>query len=397
MARKPKEALVLSAKTAKSLSLSIAGDKVAVGIDHGGTNPRVGFFRRDGRPVLYIKGRKSALSEGLRLALPTFETMPRGCSDPAKLPKITAELLARLLGPLLRKWGVSRLGYSMAGPVSREGVQVKAPAIWGPTVTNIEYRAMLERELGLKDRVMLINDMSAAANDIIVRGPRQNPRLAVDNFVVITVSTGVGSKVVVDGEVQLGVEGLAGEIGHMPILWPSEIIPGRRCGCGGLYCLEAGASGTANAYRAKTEADRLLPLVPASPSSALIKKIASISLAPGKDLDDREKQVNVAVVRAARRGDPLALSILHGSIRPLARAVASLESQLNIRNFYFVGGFALALGDLLLGIMREHLLDVGIIGRSAEDLMQIGHLYNVKGQDWGLRGAALAAHREFPQ
>ena len=47
--------------------------------------------------------------------------------------------------------------------------------------------------------------------------------------------------------------------------------------------------------------------------------------------------------------------------------------------------------------MREHLLDVGIIGRSADDLMQIGDLYNVRGQDWGLRGAALAAHRAFPQ
>ena len=396
MARKPRETLFLNSKTAKSLSLSIAGEKAAVGIDHGGTNPRVGFFRRDGRPVLWIKGRRSALSEGLRLELPTFETMPRGCNDPAELPEITAKLLARLLGPLLRTWGVDRLGYSMAGPVSREGVQVKAPAIWGPTVTNVEYRAMLERELGLKDRVKLINDMSAAANDIIVRGPRQNLRLEVDNFVVITVSTGVGSKVVVDGEVELGVEGLAGEIGHMPILWPDEIIPGRRCGCGGLYCLEAGASGAANAYRAKTEADRLLPLVPASPSSALIKKIASISLAPGKDLDDREKQVNIAVVRAAKRGDPLALSILHGTLKPLARAIAALESQLNIGNFYFVGGFALALGDLLLGIMRQHLLDVGIIGRSADDLMQIGHLYNVRGQDWGLRGAALAAHRAFP-
>jgi len=396
VANKSTEALVLNAKAAKSLSLSIPGDKVAVGIDHGGTNPRVGFFRRDGRPVLWAEGRKSAVSEGLRLELPTFETMPRGCSDPAQLPDITAKLLAKLLGPLLRKWKVKRLGYSMAGPVSREGVQVKAPAIWGPTVTNVEYRAMLERELGLKDRVTLINDMSAAANDIIVRGPRQNPCLEVDNFVVITVSTGVGSKVVVEGEVQLGVEGLAGEIGHMPILWPAEIIPGRRCGCGGLYCLEAGASGAANAYRAKTEADRLLPLAAASPSSALIKRIASISLAPSKDLDDREKRVNIAVVRAAKRGDPLALSILHGTIKPLARAVASLESQLNIRNFYFVGGFALALGDLLLEIMREHLLDVGIIGRSAEDLMQIGHLYNVKGQDWGLRGAALAAHRAFP-
>jgi predicted NBD/HSP70 family sugar kinase len=104
----------------------------------------------------------------------------------------------------------------------------------------------------------------------------------------------------------------------------------------------------------------------------------------------------MAVVRAAKQGDPLALSVLHATIQPLARAVASLESQLNIKSFYFVGGFALALGDLLLEILHEHLLEVGIIGRARKDLLRIGRLYKVKGQDWGLRGAALAACRAFP-
>lgn len=395
MANQSAGALVLTEKTAKSLSLAVSGDKAAAGIDHGGSNPRIGFFAADGRPVLRY-GRNRTLPQGIRLDLPTFERMPRGCSDPADLPEITAKQLAAQVGPLLEKWGVTRLGYAMAGPVSGKGIQVKAPAIWGPTVTNVPYRSMLEDALDLKGSVVLGNDMWAAASDIIARGPGRKPPLKVDNFVVITVSTGVGSKVVVNGEVQLGVGGLAGEIGHMPILWPDELIPGRRCGCGGLYCLEAGASGTANAYRAKTEADRLLPLAPASPSSALIKKVGGISLAPGSDLDTREKRINMAVVRAAKQGDPLALSVLHGTIRPLARAVASLESQLNIKSFYFVGGFALALGDLLLEILHEHLLEVGIIGRAPKDLLRIGRLYNVKGQDWGLRGAALAGCRAFP-
>ncbi len=395
MARSTGGALVLNRTTARSLSLTVAGDKVAAGIDHGGRNPRIGFFATDGRPVLSHSSR-GILSQGIRLDLPTFERMPKGATEPSDLPEVTAKQLAEQVGPLLNGWGVTRLGYAMAGPVSGRGVQVKAPAIWGPTVTNVPYRKILEDALDLKGRIVLGNDMWAAASDIIARGPGRKPPFKVDNFIVITVSTGVGSKVVVDGQVQLGVAGLAGEIGHMPILWPNEIIPGRRCGCGGLYCLEAGASGTANAYRAKAEADRLLPLVSASPSSALIKRIASVSLMPGDDLDDRERQVNVAVCRAARRGDPLALSILRSTIKPLARAVASLESQLNIKSFYFVGGFALALGDLLLNILREHLLEVGIIGRAPRDLLAIGRLYNVKGQDWGLRGAALAAHRKFP-
>jgi len=392
MARKSAGVIVLNAKTAKALELAVPGRRAAAAVDHGGTNPRVGFFDPSGRPVLRTK-RGEVLTQGARLEMPSHDRLPAGCGDPRDLPAWMARYLAEVLGPLLERWGVRRLGYSIAGPVSREGVVVNTPQIWGPTVRNVPYRDMLGKALGLAGGVVLGNDMWAAASDIIARGAKQRPPLEVANFVVITVSSGIGSKVVVDGEVQLGVEGLAGEIGHLPILYPDEIIPGRRCGCGGLYCLEAGSSGNANAYRAKTAADRLLPLASASPSSALIREIAGVSLGPGEDLDQRARRINAAVVKAALASDPLASSIVDQTIRPIARAVASLESQLNIRNFYFVGGFALALGERFLTVLRQHLLRVGIIGRSAETILTMGRLYDVRAQDWGLRGAALAAHR----
>ena len=386
------EPLVLNRKTAASLSLTARGEDVAAAIDHGGTNPRVGFFDRRGKAVLVGPDGK-AVPAGVRLDLPTYQRMPKGCTDPEDLPEFTAELLGRALGPLMRKHGVRRLGYAIAGPVTRDGVQVKAPQIWGPTATNVPYRAMLEVALSLPGGIVQGNDMWAAASDIIARGGSRRPPLDVEDFAVITVSSGIGSKVVIGGEVQLGVEGLGGEVGHLPVLWPSEIIPGRRCGCGGLYCLEAGSSGNANAYRAKCEAEKLLPLAGASPSSRLIKTIAGISLLPGEDLDHRVRAINTATLAAVKRDDPLAVSIVRASMRPLARAVAALESQLNIQNYYFVGGYALALGDRFLQYLREHILEVGIIGRSAEDIMALGRLYKVKAQDWGLRGAAMAAHR----
>jgi glucokinase len=394
MAEKARGQITLNAATGRLLRLAGPGAAAAAAIDHGGTNPRLGFFDADGYPVL-CDGRGLPLPQGVRLELPSYDRMPAGCSSPTDVPRWTADLLARQVGPLLAKWGVKRLGYAIAGPVSAKGVAVKTPQIWGPTVTDVPYRKMLEQALGLPGRVALGNDMWAAANDIIARGAAQQPPFNTRDFVVITVSSGIGSKVVVDGKVQLGVEGLAGEIGHLPILHPSEIIPGRRCGCGGLHCLEAGASGNANAYRAKTAADRLLPLMSASPSSALLKTLGEISLAPGKDLDRRARRINVAVVKAALKSDPLATAIVDETIRPLARAVASLESQLNIRNFYFVGGFALSLGERFLQVLRAHLLRMGIIGRSPETLAGMGRLYNVRAQDWGLRGAALAAHRSL--
>jgi predicted NBD/HSP70 family sugar kinase len=393
MPAKAEAVLALTPKTVRSLELSVAPGKAAGGIDHGGTNPRVGFFDAKGLPVLRTKAGR-VLRQGLRLELPTYDRMPPGCTDPKALPAWTAAYLAEHLGPFLRTWGVTRIGYSIAGPVSRAGVVANTPQIWGPTVHNVPYRKMLEKSLGLGGGIVLGNDMWAAANDIIARGAQLKPPFEVDNFVIITVSSGIGSKVVLNGEVQLGVEGLAGEIGHLPILYPGEVIPGRRCGCGGLYCLEAGSSGNANAYRAKAAADKLLPLAAASPSGGLIRALAAISLEPGDDLDQRAREVNTAVVKAVLKGDPLAGSIVDQTIRPIARAIASLESQLNVRNFYFVGGFALALGDYFLRVLREHILRVGIIGRSAKTIMSIGRLYNVRAQDWGLRGAALAAHRQ---
>jgi hypothetical protein len=104
----------------------------------------------------------------------------------------------------------------MAGPVTAEGIQVKAPQIWGPTVTDIPYREMLERALGLEGRVLLGNDMWAAASDIVGRGGRQKPPMDTDNFVVITVSSGIGSKVVTVGGCSWALRGWPARSGTCP-------------------------------------------------------------------------------------------------------------------------------------------------------------------------------------
>jgi len=389
--------IVLSEATASrivpKLELAPGRGRPAAAIDHGGTHPRFGVFDGDGRPVLRLKGTREPLPEGLPLELPTYEQMPESLGSPRELPSYTADRLAEWLAPLVRRVGL--LGYAMAGPVTEDGVQVNTPNIWGPEVRNVPWRAMLEERLGMPGRIAHGNDMWAAANDLVARGARRGYDVA--NFIVITVSSGIGSKVVRRGRIDLGVDGLAGEIGHLPVLWPEEIIPGRRCGCGGLYCLEAGSSGNSNAYRAKTEAERLLLQATACPSGRLLKAIDRIDLQPGDDLDQRVGAINQAVVRAARRNDPLGLHIVRQTIRPLARAVAGLEAQLNIRNFYFVGGFALALGELFVAMLRRQIVELGgISGRSNEQIGALGRLYKVTVHDWGLRGAALGAQLAFP-
>jgi len=390
--------VVLSNATAAKLipKLQVVAGKgnLLAAIDHGGTHPRFGVFDADGKPVLKLKGRREPLSEGLLLELPTYERMPDDLGSSRDLPSYTADRLAEWLSPILSQ--TQFLGYAMAGPVTEDGIQVNTPNIWGPEVRNVPWRAMLEERLRMPGRIALGNDMWAAAHDILARGARRG--YDVTNFIVITVSSGIGSKVVRNAKVDLGVDGLAGEIGHLPVLWPEDIIPGRRCGCGGLYCLEAGSSGNSNAYRAKTEADRLWPQGAAGPSARLLETLWGINLEPGDDLGTRVSAINHAVVRAARRADPLAQYLIRRTVRPLARAVAALEAQLNLRNFYFVGGFALGLGDLFLETLRREIVALGgISGRPTQQALELGKLYKVTVHDWGLRGAALGARLALGQ
>jgi glucokinase len=382
----------LTPTAAPTVELSKSGDDVAIAIEHGGTRARVDIVDRDGESAISAIGGEP-FTGGLETALPNYERVGELGAEPADLPQMTVNTLCELLRPIIDRFGIRKLGYSIAGPVTEEGVVLKGAQLWGETVTRVPYRDLLEEELGLLGGVVLGNDMWAAAHDIMARGEAWDPPFDVENFCVITVSSGIGSKVALKGEIQLGVSGTGGEIGHMPILLPSEMIPGRECGCGGHYCLEAGASGNANAYRANAQAESPAVRATFSASADLIDRIRKIGLAPGPDLPDRVMEINRAITAAATEDDAFALHVVDKAIRPIARAVAALEVQLNIESFYFVGGFALALGDTFLRILRGHIVEMGIIGRTRRQLESIGRLYEEPQHAWGLRGVGMAAHR----
>jgi len=382
----------LTTATAHSVELSESGDDVAIAIEHGGTRARVDFVDRRGESVVTAVGGEP-FSGDLEIILPSYERVGELGAKPTDLPQMTVRALCELLCPIIERSGIRKLGYSIAGPVTEEGVVLKGVQLWGETVTRVPYRDLLEEELGLLEHVVLGNDMWAAAHDIMAHGAAWDPPFDVENFCVITVSSGVGSKVVLRGDIQLGVSGTAGEIGHMPILHLDEMIPGRICGCGGHYCLEAGSSGNANAYRAKAVAQSPAVRATYAASADLIDRIRKIDLSPGRNLPDRVMQINQEIIAAAQEEDPFALRVLDRTIRPIARAVASLEVQLNIESFYFVGGFALALGDTFLRLLRGHIIEMGIIGRTREQLERIGRLYEEPEHKWGLRGVGMAAHR----
>ena len=133
------------------------------------------------------------------------------------------------------------VGLSSPGPLDTEkGITIDLPTIKG--MTNYPIRAALEAKLNLK--VHLENDGIAAAIGEWKHGAGKG----LQSLVYVTVSTGIGGGVIVDGNVLHGRKGMAGHVGHLAI-YPD----GLRCSCGNTGCWEAYAAGPAFTARAKAK------------------------------------------------------------------------------------------------------------------------------------------------
>ena len=194
-------------------------------IDLGGTNVRAIVADLDGE----IRGdqiQSSRASEGLDAALEAIEGAMHLAGEEA-LVKVAD----------LRAIGIASAGWLDA----KEGIVVAAPQL--PGWHNVPLCRILQERLG--PPAHLENDANAAALGENVFGAGQG----VQHMIYITVSTGVGGGIIIDGKLYGGARGSAGEIGHMVI-----DDGGPPCGCGNRGCLEALASGTAISRRG-TEAE----------------------------------------------------------------------------------------------------------------------------------------------
>jgi glucokinase len=133
------------------------------------------------------------------------------------------------------------VGVSSPGPLDTEqGIAIGLPTI--KDFVNVPLKALLQRQL--THRVHLENDGIAAAIGEWKCGAGQG----LQSLVYITVSTGIGGGVIVDGNVMRGRKGMAGHIGHMAIM-----PDGLPCNCGSIGCWEAYAAGPAFTVRAKAK------------------------------------------------------------------------------------------------------------------------------------------------
>ncbi|MCX5999576.1 MAG: ROK family protein [Chloroflexi bacterium] len=218
---------------------------------------------------------------------------------------------------------LSGAAIAVAGPVDTgSGVVTASPNL--PGWHDVPLREIMEKATGLK--TLLINAASAAALGEHCFGAGRG----VSNLIYITVSTGIGEGIIIDGKLYGGVSGSAGEVGHMTI-----DINGPRCNCGNNGCLEVLASGKAVAREARKlvvqgARTRIMELAEGEPANITATIVAS----------------------AARDGDSLALSVVSKAATYLGIGMVNLVNIFNPEMIVVGGGMA-KMGDMLLDPARK--------------------------------------------
>jgi len=197
------------------------------------------------------------------------------------------------------------------------GVLFTSPNL--PGWKDVPLRDIIEKELGRKS--FLINDANAAAVGELYFGAGKGSR----NFIYITVSTGIGGGIIIDGKIYTGSMGMAGELGHMVI--DDE---GPQCNCGNKGCWETLASGTALAREARHR----------------IKEGAATSILNYAD-GNIEKINAEAIHEAAQAGDKLANELIAQTAYYLGVGLANLINIFNPEVIVIGGGLS-NIGDTLL-------------------------------------------------
>jgi glucokinase len=276
---------------------------VYVGIDLGGTSFRVGLVT----------------SEGELLAWEGFPTLlQRGHVD-------IIDRMAQRARELWEKEGYSAdeivgVGVGSPGPLDlKKGTVITTPNLkW----TNVPLRDMLAERL--EKRVTIDNDAISATFGEFWVGAGQ----PYDDVIGITLGTGVGGGIILGGKIHHGLHGIGGHLGHMVIG-----VDGRLCGCGNRGCLEAYASGTAIAVRAREALER--------------ESNSQLHEAPNPLTAKK-------VFQAAQKGDPLAQRIFDETGYYLAIAINNLLNLLNPEAVILMGAVANA-GDMLFRPLRGYL------------------------------------------
>ncbi|MFA5398937.1 MAG: ROK family protein [Dehalococcoidia bacterium] len=318
----------------------VRSESPVVAVDIGGTKIIAAVFDRDG----------AMLSRIYCLTL--------GSEGPARVIKRIESTIVQVIEKAgLKRNQVGCIGIAAAGAIDiNRGIVADSPNI--PHWQNIPLRDRLLESLG--GPLFVLNDANAAA----LAEHRLGAGRGLNNLIYITVSTGIGGGMIVDGELYQGTDGSAAEIGHMIIK-----IGGPVCKCGKRGCFEAMASGTAIAKLAQKRLRR-----------------GEQSSMPGLAHDKVGDVTAQVVAEAARKGDALARAVIEESAGYLGIGVANLVNLMNPQ-MIIIGGGVSKMGEMILRPTRK-----SMTANSIELPARTVHLVRSQlGVDAELTGAALYA------
>lgn len=276
--------------------------EIALGIDIGGTNTAIGFVDRDGNIIAegHISSQKHS---DINLYLNDLHL---------EIQRVYNEIRSE----------ATLVGIGAGAPNGNylDGSIKHAANL--PWKGEVAFCDMLKEYYDLP--VFLNNDANAAAIGEMIYGNAKGMK----DFIVITLGTGVGSGIVVNGEVLYGHTGLAGEIGHMIIR-----NGGRECGCGRNGCLET--------YTSATGVKRT------------VYKLLADHMSESKLRDIPFNKLNSELVhKAAMEGDVIGIKTFEHSGRILGEALANVVTVTNPEAIFLFGGLAKA-GDFILKPTRK--------------------------------------------
>lgn len=232
---------------------------------------------------------------------------------------------------------ISKLASSIGGMEKIRGIGVGAPngnyytgtienavnLLWGGS-NAIPFAKLMKDKIGIP--VALTNDANAAAVGEMTYGAARGMK----NFIMITLGTGVGSGIVINGDVVYGHDGFAGELGHTT----SVRYNGRLCNCGRVGCLETYASAIGVARTAREWLET-------TSEPSILRSLA-------------EQITSKDVYEAASNGDYLAIKVFEYTGKKLGEAFADFVAFSAPEAIVLFGGLARS-GDLLLKPIEEHM------------------------------------------
>jgi glucokinase len=317
-------------------------EKVLVGVDLGGTTAKLAFITEEG-----------IITHKWEVATDT--------SDEGKnvLPNIAASIEEQAKVCNISQGQLGSIGIGVPGPVNFEKGIVEHCINIGWKETNV--RAYLEERMGVS--VFVDNDANIASLGEMWKGAGAGTK----DLVCMTLGTGIGGGVIIDGKIVHGAKGAGGEIGHLVVIRKG----GYACNCGKTGCLEtiASATGIARAAVAYVEKD--------TRESALKAIYEETGKLTAKDVFDAHKQ-----------GDGLATEVVEHIADHLGAAIANIGNMLNPEKIVIGGGVSAA-GDALLQPVKRYFEEYAFSTVRHSTTLALATL----GNDAGVIGGAYLAKR----